>query len=249
MARQARKRSCTSIYHIMLRGIDKRNIFLDEQDKAVFLERLIKFKETGSYELYGYCFMDNHVHLLIKENEDIGTSIKRIAVGYVGWHNKKYDRFGHLFQNRYKSEPVESENYLITVLRYIHQNPVKAGMVEKVVDYKWSSYSEYVSAYQHKDNHIDDYIIRSCFKDLDSFDHYMNEKNSNECLDCNDIKRINDDDLTKSIVKYNINDFKKLSIKERNRVIKAIYLDTGASIRQLGRVIGVSKTIIENAVK
>lgn len=119
MARQARKRSNTGIYHVMLRGIDKRDIFLDGEDREKFIENIIKAKEVGNFEIYGYCLMDNHVHLLIKEDEEIGTNIKRITVGYVGWHNNKYERTGHLFQNRYKSEPVETESYLIIVLRYI----------------------------------------------------------------------------------------------------------------------------------
>ncbi|MFZ5946269.1 MAG: transposase [Bacillota bacterium] len=87
----------------MLKGIDDRNIFLDNEDKLVFLEKLFKVRETVNFMLYGYCLMDNHVHLVLKEAEDIGTSIKRITVGYVHWHNNKYGRKGHLFQNRYLS--------------------------------------------------------------------------------------------------------------------------------------------------
>ena len=92
MARQARKRSITGIYHIMLRGIDKRNIFLDDKDKMIFLQKLLKAKESANFNLYGYCLMDNHLHLLIHESEEIGISIKRITVGYAIWHNNKYGR-------------------------------------------------------------------------------------------------------------------------------------------------------------
>lgn len=104
----------------MLRGIDKRNIFLGNEDRAKFIDYVIRAKEEGSFELYGYCLMDNHVHLLIKEDGGIGKSIKRITVGYVGWYNKKHEISGHLFQNRFKSESVKTESYLLTVLRYIH---------------------------------------------------------------------------------------------------------------------------------
>lgn len=120
MPRQARVRSITGIYHIMLRGIDKRDIFLENEDKLKFLECIERAKAKGNFKVLGYCLMDNHIHMLLKESEEIGTSIKRITVGYVGWHNKKYDRTGHLFQNRYLSEPVTTEEYLLTVLRYIH---------------------------------------------------------------------------------------------------------------------------------
>lgn len=77
--------------------------------------------------------VDNHVRLLIKEGEEIGESMKRITVGYVQWHNSKYARTGHLFQNRYKSEVVETESYFLSVLRYIHQNLPKAN-IEKHID-------------------------------------------------------------------------------------------------------------------
>ncbi|SHK46794.1 transposase, partial [Paramaledivibacter caminithermalis] len=142
MGREKRKRSITGIYHIMLRGIDGQNIFIDDEDREKFMKAL--FKAKGQFLLYGYCLMDNHVHLLIKEDEEIGTSIKRITVGCVQWHNNKYGRVGHLFQNRYKSEVVESEFYLLVLLRYIHQNPVKAKIVKTISEYKWSSYNNYI---------------------------------------------------------------------------------------------------------
>lgn len=88
MARKARKRSSTEIYHVMLRGIDKRDIFIDDKDRIEFIEKIKKAKKIGKFELYGFCLMDNHIHLLIKENKEIGKIIKRITVGYVGWHNK-----------------------------------------------------------------------------------------------------------------------------------------------------------------
>jgi REP element-mobilizing transposase RayT len=123
----------------MLRGIDKRNIFLDDEDRMKFIEKLLMAKKTAGFKLYGYCLMDNHVHLLIGEQEETGISIKRITVGYVRWHNSKHERTGHLFQNRYMSEVVETEGYLINVLRYIHQKPVKAKITNYAKDYPWSS--------------------------------------------------------------------------------------------------------------
>ena len=87
MARLPRKRSGTDIYHIMLRGINQRNIFLHDEDKEKFLHYLFRAKELGGFELYVYCLMENHVHMLVKEGEELGKSIKRITVGYVRWHS------------------------------------------------------------------------------------------------------------------------------------------------------------------
>ena len=90
--------------------------------------------------------MSNHIHLLIREEEESLEQIfKRIGSKYVYWYNVKYQRKGHLFQDRFKSETVENETYFLTVIRYIHQNPVKAGICEKIDDYKYSSFQEYFS--------------------------------------------------------------------------------------------------------
>ena len=89
--------------------------------------------------------MNNHIHLLIKEGqEELGTVFRRIGAKYVYWYNRKYSRRGHLFQDRYKSEVVEDDGYLLTVLRYIHQNPLKAGIVKNIEQYPWSSYQDYI---------------------------------------------------------------------------------------------------------
>ena len=97
-----------------------------------------------NYILYAYCLMSNHIHLLIREREDtIGMAIKRIASSYVYYYNHKYSRDGHLFRERFKSEPVNDMAYFVTLLRYIHQNPLKAGMVADVKDYEFSSWGEY----------------------------------------------------------------------------------------------------------
>ena len=250
MARQARKRSETGIYHIMLRGIDKRNTFLDKEDRIKFLEQLFKAKETAEFKLYGYCLMDNHVHLLIQESEEIGTSIKRLTVGYVQWHNNKYARTGHLFQNRYMSEVVETEEYLISVLRYIHQNPVKAKMVKNCTNYLWSSYNEYISVYKEGKPSIDCKLVKSYFIEKESFEEYMNANNKDEHLEYIEVKKHRDEvlkeDLKKEIKTITL---KEISMVERNRMIKDIYISTGASIRQLGRVLGIGKNIIEKAIK
>lgn len=250
MARQARKRSNTGIYHVMLRGIDKRDIFLDDEDKEKFIKVLIKAKESGKFEMLGYCLMDNHVHILIKEDEELGTSIKRITVGYVGWHNNKYERTGHLFQNRYKSEPVETEDYLITVLRYIHQNPVKAGITNKPEDYKWSSYKQYLLAYQGHSSFIDTELIRTYFKTIEGFSSYMNIINNDECLEYREVKKYNDDTYRKIIIKkYKIGDITKLSNEEKNEIIIKIYNETDISIRQLSRILGIGKAVVERIIK
>lgn len=112
MPRVPRISSSIYTYHVIQRGIDKRNIFLSTEDYDKFLFYIVKAKEKCAFSIYAYCLMTNHVHLLIKTEEDsIGNVMRRITVGYVQYHNNKYGRNGHLFQNRFISEPVEDSRY------------------------------------------------------------------------------------------------------------------------------------------
>ena len=98
MPRRARKKSSSGIYHVVLRGINKQRIFEDDQDNQKYLETIKAYKETCEYEVYAYCLMSNHIHLLMKEGkEDLGIAFRRIGASYVYWYNWKYSRRGHLF--------------------------------------------------------------------------------------------------------------------------------------------------------
>ncbi len=146
MSRHQRIKSKSGYYHIMIRGNERRNIFLDEEDKIRFIETLYEKKQGNRFSIHAFCLMDNHVHLMLSEGvEDVAKVMKRVTVSYVYYFNKKYKRMGHLFQDRFKSEVVEDDSYLLALARYIHQNPVKAGMVRSVSEYKWSSYNCYLS--------------------------------------------------------------------------------------------------------
>ncbi|MDO7786205.1 transposase [Desulforamulus aquiferis] len=249
MARKAREKSTTGIYHIMLRGIDKRDIFLDDEDREKFLDYLAKAKEKATCLIYGYCLMDNHVHLLIEEgHEHIGESIKRVAVGYVYWHNEKYSRTGHLFQNRYKSEVVEDDTYFITVLRYIHQNPIKAGLVQDISHYKWSSYIHYIEGSEDLIN-LD--IAMNFFISQDKFIEFMRTPSSEQCLEENIKVRYSDKQLKEIILKlYPKQDLiSNLTKEKRDEFIRRIKQYTNASNRQISRVLGIGRGIVERVDK
>ncbi|HHV18852.1 MAG TPA: transposase [Thermoanaerobacterales bacterium] len=255
MTRTAREISNTGIYHIVLRGINKQNIFHDMEDKERFLNTLKKYKGICEYEIYGYCLMNNHIHILIKEGkETISQIMKRIGASYVYWYNTKYERSGHLFQGRFKSETVEDEKYLLTVLRYIHQNPTKAGIVEEIANYKWSSYNEYFN----KNGVITDIdfvlsILNSDYvKAVKEFEEFMAEENKDKCLSyrVKRRKQLSDEHVAKLIKKIIKSDdiyiLHNMNKNERNKIIKKLK-QQGASIRQLARVTGLGRRIIEKA--
>ena len=140
MPRSKRKQSSTGIYHVILRGINRQPFFEEPTDCRMFLKCLEEVKKISGFTLYAYCLMGNHVHLLMKENkEPLAQIFKRIGDRYVFWFNWKYERSGHLFQDRFRSEPVESDEYFTRALLYIYQNPVKAGLCKRTEDYEWSS--------------------------------------------------------------------------------------------------------------
>lgn len=111
MPRVRRKYSnITNIYHIILRGNDKQDIFYDEQDKYVFLKYLKENKEKYNFDIYAYCLMDNHIHMVLQDiNKNLSQIMKSLATRYAIYFNKKYDRIGHLFQDRYLSKTVETQ--------------------------------------------------------------------------------------------------------------------------------------------
>ncbi len=124
----------------MVRGINRQPIFLDDEDREKFLQCAAAVRALSGCRILAYCLMGNHVHLVIRiGHESLGQTMKRLGVRYVGWFNRKHGRVGHLFQDRFKSRPVDDDEYLLTLLRYVWNNPVEAGLVETPQQYRWSS--------------------------------------------------------------------------------------------------------------
>lgn len=127
-------------YHVIARGNNREYIFKKDIDKGYFLKLLNESRQTMRFKLIGYVLMDNHYHLLIQTADiKLQKIMHQVNNKYSKYFNTMYERCGHVFQGRYKSSLILNEQYLIKVLAYIHQNPVKAGMIKSVEDYKWSS--------------------------------------------------------------------------------------------------------------
>lgn len=244
MPRTARKKSESGIYHVMLRGINRQEILSDEEDNVKFLEILSECKKISGFELYGYCLMRNHLHLLIREGkEELGHIFRRIGTRYAYWYNRKYNRVGHLFQDRFKSEPVDDEGYYLTVLRYIHQNPVRAGLCKTLDGYKWSSYGDYVGKQGITDINFTLELIS-----MEDFIKYMNEETREKCIDYESGKKeLPDKELARILAeKYKMPPTKlKDEPREKLRIMLREILELeGVSTRQLARLTGISPNII-----
>jgi putative transposase len=249
MPRAARNISESGVYHIMLRGINKQVIFEDEEDRLRFIETLKRYKEISQCEIYAYCIMSNHIHILLREKDEaISSIIKRISSSYVFWYNKKYERCGHLFQERYKSEAVDNDAYFLTVLRYIHQNPVKAGLVQHVRSYQWSSYSEYINEGDMIDK---DFVLQMFSSDknkaLALFTEYNTYKNNDVCMEMEEKTGAADEEIRRVLAQHGVKEpyqFKTMEKSKRNNIIKNLKSVNGVSIRQLARITGISKSAI-----
>ena len=153
MPRKARLDAPGALHHIMVRGIDKTDIFVDHQDKTRFLECLGENVTEGKCSVYAWVLMDNHVHLLFKSGKHgISAVMRKLLTWYAQYFNRRHKRVGHLFQNRYKSILCDEENYLLALIRYIHLNPVRANIVQTIEEldrYPWSGHSAIIGKAKH----------------------------------------------------------------------------------------------------
>jgi len=145
MARQLRVQFPGALYHITSRGNEKKDIFKHDGDREKFIAYLKEAKERYEFLLYAYALMNNHYHLLVETPlANITQIMHYINSSYTIYFNRKNNRYGHLFQGRYKAILVDKDNYLLELSRYIHLNPVRANLVVRPEEYRWSSYRDYV---------------------------------------------------------------------------------------------------------
>jgi len=251
MPRVARIKSRSGLYHVVFRGINKQTVFYDDEDKEVFLNRLKLAKERYGFELYAFCFMNNHVHLLVKEKEaDLGIVMNQLLTSYVFWYNSKYERIGSLFQSRYKSETIEDEAYLLCAARYIHQNPVKARIVKDVSEYKWSSYGAYL---HDKKSIIDKELILAIFQSREQYIEFMNMPEANDFIEPTEQYKISDDKLIKEIKKrlkmQEISELYELSKADIFKRLRRILQIEGTNPTQVARVCGIPRGIIRGMLR
>lgn len=179
MPRLPQRYSSTNIYHAVVRGNERKTIFFDAEDFDTYFKLLDQKRKDHDCVIYAWCLMPNHVHLLIKErSKPLGSFFQGMAGSFVLWYNRKYDRVGHLFQGRYRSEPVQTPDYFLNVLRYIHMNPVKGGICERPEDYPFSSYRNYFCSGKYAENHVLFDLMR-----VDDFRTFHTAKNEDLCLD------------------------------------------------------------------
>ncbi|QJW48599.1 transposase [bacterium BFN5] len=251
MARQARTKSSTGFYHVMMRGNERKSVFLDEDDKNRFVDIMLQKKDGASSRLYAYCVMDNHVHVLIQEGEQsLERFMKRIGVTYAAYFNKKYNRVGHVFQDRFRSEIIEDEVYLLSVIRYIHRNPL-ASELSPTINYPWSSYPSYMGHTERfpllpeMEDILSQFSIdrNSAIQRFGEF--HLAEKTQHAFLDIVDENSENAEELLKSFLQNRSISIEDLKKNEQqvilSELIQLLIAKSKISCRQVAQLIGINR--------
>lgn len=262
MPRMQRIKAEFTTYHIIQRGNERKNIFYCDADKYRYLDIVARTKEKYNFMIYCYCLMNNHVHLLVNDNgNDISKLMKSINVSYVSYFNKVYERCGHLFQDRFRSEIIDNDPYLLEVSRYIHNNPVKAGIVARAGEYRWSSYNAYVGKATMIKNLLDTNTILDIFSEqrnkavMEYFRFMQNDEHDFADIRVIDIEEeksngqenkdyINGREAAMKSIEQKLSE-KKLTMEEllqdkeqRNEMIKAIRKNSSLNLKELGDLFG-----------
>jgi len=180
MPRRNRTHYQHAMYHVMLRGNNRQLIFIDEQDKRNFLQLMARATIRFNCMIHLYCLMDNHIHAVIEvDHIPLTKIVQSISSTYANKFNLKHNRVGHLFQGRYRAEVIYDDHYLKELCFYIHMNPAKAGIVENIDYYDWSSHN----AYRQREtipwlttNHVMK-LLSNDFIDADPYTSFINTRN------------------------------------------------------------------------
>lgn len=249
MPRMARRTTSIGYMHIICRGIGKQVLFEEEMDYKYFLNLLKRFSQECDVTLIAYCLMENHVHLLVNDPGcNISKFMQKLGVTYSGYYNRKYDRSGHLFQDRYLSETVDDEKYLLTVFRYILNNPQKAGICPASA-YRWSSYHQFHAARAGHNSIVDTSLLYSLIGGSKAYQEYLQMGSDDQCMEYE--LSVRDEKWAKSVVHQCLGGksgtyLQSLGKKERDKYLNLLKRK-GLSVRQIERLTGISRSVVHRA--
>lgn len=246
MPRNSRRNSLGQFHHIMSQGINKEYIFNNENLKQKYKKIINDKSKQNNVKIYGYCIMDNHVHLLIYVEiiEDMCKFMQQVNTTYAKMYNRMYNRVGYVFRNRYLSKPILDEEQLKRCIVYIHKNPVVAKMVKKEREYKFSSYNEYLSNMEDEIISLDSKKIifgnikEKLFKEIYDNIHNLEDNELKEFDNFEENLNINLEELSK---KYSY-----LSKKER---ILKLNIEDNISERKLAEIFNKTRYQIRKILK
>jgi len=183
MARPLRIGYPGAYYHVMNRGLSRRDIFLDDKGREWFLDLLADISRLWKIEIYAYCLMDNHYHLLFKTPQGgLSRAMRHLDGIYTQRFNRAHHRDGPLLRGRYKAILIDAEEHFLSIVRYIHQNPVAAGVVSDMDRYRWSSHRGYLYK-SERPVWLNTDAVRSRFDRLREYQEFMHSEMEKEVVD------------------------------------------------------------------
>ena len=246
--RKARRVSATGYHHVVTRGNNKQVIFEEDGDRLKFLGLLDGCRREFGIRIIAWCLMDNHVHLCLDDPEGrLSEFMHRLLSRFASYMNFRHGREGHLFQGRYFSDPIESDERLLECVRYILNNPAYAGICS-ARDYRWSGYSEYTN----EPCVVDTSPVLEMLGGPQPFESFIADRD--RCLYAFEGGRYLPDDDAKRLARAVADEFsarldevKALCASRRNEVLRAMSA-RGLSYKQIGRLCGVSTSTVGRAV-
>ena len=245
MPRQARAFSESGYYHVINRGIGRQILFEDGDDYLRFLDTLKRYKEEEHFELICYCLMENHFHLLVHTETGLDRIMKRICCSYAYYYNEKYGRSGHLFQERYRSEAIKDDKQLLAAVRYIHNNPQKAGICRRE-EYTWSSWREYVE----RATIVRPDLVLDIVGGKEAFLTFSESADEGHFLDDDRKERISDaqgQEIIQTVLKLKSGTQLQKMDKEGRDAALRLLKEEGLSVRQIERLTGINRGVVLKA--
>lgn len=246
---RAARRPCeTNVYHVFARGVGRQLIFEDDEDRFLFLDLMSRFSARDGVSFLAWALMDNHIHLLLRAPlPAISKFMARLESAYATAFNARHDRVGHLFQGRFGSQGIDSGKRLLAAVRYIHQNPVKAGMSPGCL-YRWSSYEEYIGS-----SHLcDTDMVLGYFANREEFESFHAVAETGRFADVEDEgsrkSRLSDWRAEKRAAELFgeewRHDLSLMGKEDRDARLREL-ISLGLSVRQLERLTGIGRGIIQ----
>lgn len=245
MPRKARNSNKSCFYHAIVQGIRKEYIFEEREDILKFKELILKKLENSNIVILAYCIMNNHAHFLVytENSQYLAKYMQKVNTSYGRYYNKKFNRVGYVFRDRYYTQEILSMKQLYNCLAYIHNNPVKANMVENVSEYKYSSYNEYLKKKEIITNESVKLLFGSSINYEEQYMFIHKIMNNDKFVDVKE-KKIEDfiseiKELYKCDIRKITNN--KIILKE---IIKKAIEQTDVSIIQLSKILKISRNTV-----
>ena len=247
MPRLARKNLNTPFLHIMIQGVNKEYIFNENKYIEKYLEIIDKEKENYNFTILAYCIMNNHAHFLVyvEDIKNFGKFMQKLNLIYAQMYNKEKNRCGVLFRNRYQAEPIYDIKYLINCIKYIFNNPVKANIVSRYEDYKYSNYKDY----KYNSGVTKSKIMKELFGSKYDYLKMLNKTFDKKFMDLDDNKIKYKYYLEEGIKEFKRNNTITLDqLFSQRELLKELIIflkeDCGIKYTQLSEYLGISKSTI-----